>query len=147
MAVFQDLLTDEYYETHELGQTLSLHVGNTPFCPTRLRVSLRYTPSEIRELSLEVILDRASEVEVLAPHLQAAGHSSDEIKALIFSQTAEVALHWQAKPEVLQAYQQYLLPLQPLQKLWDFVAPESGSQLFLDLDQGYFFHKLELRGR
>jgi len=147
MVVFQDLLTDEFYARHELGQSLTLQLAGQPFCPTLLYVSLRYTPTELRELSLEVVLDRAAEVAAVADLLQAADHSPEAIRALIFSRTAEVALCWQADSQLLQSYQQYLLPLEPLQKLWDFVAPDSSSPLFLDLERAYHFQKVEIRGR
>lgn len=143
MSVFQDILNDSCFADLQATPPVSLKVLQTELRPALLRLEIKYTPTAVQDILLELTLDRASEIEVLQPLIEQCGYQVNEIKGLVLSGAGKVRLYWRAKAETLQAFGPELLPFTGLESLWQVCDPQQ-QPVFSNLDQSYYFVKMAL---
>jgi hypothetical protein len=141
MNTFQDLLSNQIYLREELQIPPSFKVLEQELRPVKMVLSIKADAEKISELTLEWILDRNEEIQLLAPLLEPAGLALEQIKALLFSGTTRFSLFWRARPELIQTLQNLQLPLETITDFWATETEERKP--FCDLDKNYFFIKLQ----
>ena len=140
-TVYQDMLTNEFFEKVEIPKTLTFQLLQRPVAFANFTLTMRYTTSNFLEISLNMPVPKAK-VDLMYPLLKNFKINISEIKTGLSEPESALYLLFKAKENILGSFNPQLIS-DSIDELWKAQSGD-GKMMFLDLDNSYKLESVEL---